>query len=736
MRFIIVSNRVPFSFSESNGKVDLIKSGGGLVTGLSSYLQNFRKSFPKSDYQWVGSMGSDKLKLDETHQKKILQQKLQGIFLGDEELKSFYNGFCNDTIWPLFHYFPSFIEYKKEQWEVYKKINEKFCAHLLKILKPTDIVWIHDYHLMLLPGMLREKMPELNIGFFLHIPFPVFEIFRLLPNEWRKQILLGILGADMVGFHTYDYCNYFTACVQKLLGFEANMGLISADDRNIKVDAFPMGIDFEKFYKLSKSEKVHEQMAKIKTVTREQKIILSIDRLDYTKGIEKRLQAYGHFLQKNPDWREKVVFMLVVIPSRIQVPHYKQMKEMIDLMVGKINGSYGTIVWNPILYQYKSLEPTELSALYSLSDVAMVTPLRDGMNLIAKEYIASHPDYRGVLILSEMAGTAHELGEAILINPYDIENVESAIAEALNMSIPEQQERNQIMQERLKRYSVKRWADDFLKEMISFKKNQRRERTSQLIGNSLKTTILNKFQRSKTRLIFLDYDGTIVPFSRLPKIAKPDPEILSLIDKLSALPDTKLVLISGRDRATLEKWFDQKNIDIVAEHGIWMRNGNGGWKMIKPFNNDWKKAILPVLRLFADRLPGSLVEEKEFSVAWHYRAADSKLASMRAQDLTNTLINLTVNLGLNIVQGNKVVEVRNAGADKGSAALYFLAKNKHSFTLALGDDITDEDMFKVMPKNAFVIKVGRGQSVAKYFLKNYKDVRIILKEMTGMFSNH
>ncbi len=249
------------------------------------------------------------------------------------------------------------------------------------------------------------------------------------------------------------------------------------------------------------------------------------------------------------------------------------------------------------------------------------------------------------------------------------------------------------------------------------------------VGTTLRTKILNKFSHAKNRLIFLDYDGTLVPFSRLPKIAKPDEELFSIIDKLSALPHTKIVLVSGRDKTTMGKWFQKRNIDMIAEHGIWMSNGNNSWEMIKPFNNSWKQSILPILKLFADRLPGSLVEEKEFSIAWHYRSADVKLASLRAQDLTNTLINLTVNLGLNVVQGNKVVEVRNAGADKGNAALHFLEENKYDFIMALGDDITDEDMFKVMPQNAYSIKIGRGQSAAPYFLRNYKDVRSFLSEV-------
>ncbi len=730
MRLIIVSNRIPVSIVQRDGKPRLGKSNGGLVTGLNSYLHNPPKNAPFRDYRWFGWNGTDTKKITPEIVRQISQQKLVGVPLEKKEVEDFYNGFCNDTIWPLFHYFSSYVSYNTRQWEAYKKINEKYCETLIKKLKPDDTVWIHDYHLMLLPGMLRKKMPGLTIGFFLHIPFPVFEIFRLLPVKWRREILEGMLGADLVGFHTYDYSRYFIGCVQRLLGFEHHMGVISAVDHNVKVDVIPMGIDYKKFHQGAISAGTLKKKKELKKVTKELKIILSIDRLDYTKGIPKRLEAYELFLKKNPQWRGKAVLMLTIIPSRTGVDRYQKMKKIIDGMIGKINGTYSTLTWTPIIYQYRTLPFHELSAMYNMSDVALVTPLRDGMNLIAKEYLASQTEKNGTLILSEMAGAAQELGEAFIINPLDVEQVANTIKRSLTEKPKEQRERNTAMQERLKAYSVQRWADDFIYELQDFKLKQNKERERKFITAAARKSIMKKFYESSKRLIVLDYDGTLVPFSRHPQLAKPDDGLKKILTKIAKMPDTNVVLISGRDRTTLSKWFKAANIDLIAEHGIWKREKKDRWKMIKPFDNTWKKIVIPILRRYRDRLPGSIIEEKEFSVAWHYRAADPELALQRAQDLANVLLHLTVNLDLHIIQGNRVIEIRNAGADKGNAMLHYLKDHHCDFILCIGDDTTDEDMFKSLPASADTIKVGGGQSSAKFFVNNHQDVRELLKALS------
>lgn len=731
MRLIIVSNRLPVSVALSKGKLAFKKSAGGLATGISSYLETLRPSSALGDHLWVGWPGTAEGVDERTVRAELLPQKLVPVTLTDEQVEEFYNGFCNDTIWPLFHYFPSFVSYSQEEWASYRDVNERFCEELMKILRPDDVVWVQDYHLMLLPGMLRDAMPELTIGFFLHIPFPVFEVFRLLPDKWRRQLLTGVMGSDLVGFHTYDYTQYFLDCVQRILGLDHHLGVVPIDGRSVKVDTFPMGIDFLKFYEAPLKTAVEKERQRLRKDAGVRNVILSIDRLDYTKGIFKRLEAYELFLEKHSEWKEKVVLMLVVVPSRTEVERYQEMKRNIDGLVGKINGAFGSSGWTPIVYQFKSLTSTELSALYSISDVALVTPLRDGMNLIAKEYIASRRDKTGVLILSETAGATQELGEAITINPNHINEVADAIATALRMPKEEMQEKNKRMQERLRTYTVHRWAEDFLRDLREFRSGEQAEREHKYAGAYTRAEMGKAFRLAKKKLVVLDYDGTLVPYTSFPPLAKPDKELLILLQQLSRAPGTEVVLMSGRDRQTMGRWFGGLDVSMVAEHGIWIQTQerSAKWKKLKPYRAEWKTAILPIIERFTERLPGSLIEEKEFSIAWHYRTADPLLASRRSKELSHTLTQLTANLDVQVIQGKHVIEVRNAGADKGSATLDFLEQQTYDFILGIGDDTTDEDLFAALPDYAYTIKVGVGQTAAQYLLDSYKDVRAFLEQL-------
>jgi trehalose 6-phosphate synthase/phosphatase len=731
MRLLVVSNRLPIVITQEQGELKFQESAGGLVSGLSAYLDSLKgSSFAKSDYVWVGWPGvTVENKLQEQVKSEVLSQfPAYPVFLTERAMEKFYYGFCNKTIWPLFHYFPSYAVYQNDFYLHYKCVNQIFCEAVIDVMQPDDVVWIHDYHLMLLPKLLRDKKPHVPIGFFLHVPFPSFELFRLLPMTWRCEILQGLLGADLIGFHTYDYTQYFLRCVLRILGYEHNMGNILLPDRLVKVDTFPMGIDFQKFQaEAATSGSPKDESWK---ALENFKIVLSIDRLDYTKGILKRLQGYELFLEKNPQWQKKVVLVLVVVPSRVAVEHYQQIKKQIDELVGKINGRFGTIGWTPILYQYKFIPFQPLVSLYAASDVALITPLRDGMNLIAKEYIASRTKKTGVLILSEMAGAAKELAEAVVINPNNIEEIAGALKTSLEMPEKEQIRRNWIMQDRLKSYDVVRWANDFLSQLLSIKAEQKRLR-SKLLAAPAKERLLRDFSQARRRLIFLDYDGTLVPFADDPQEVQPSEELLVILRNLSQQPANQVVLISGRDRSTMQRWFGSINAGLVAEHGVWTQEKNQDWQLIKPLNNNWKPTIIPLLATYADRLPRAFVEEKEFSVVWHYRRADPELASTRVKELVDDLVNFTANIDIQILQGSKVVEVRCGGVNKGNAAARFLAEHNFGFILAVGDDWTDEDLFKILPDTAYSIRVGIRQSYARFNLRSYVDVVELLKELAA-----
>ncbi len=423
---------------------------------------------------------------------------------------------------------------------------------------------------------------------------------------------------------------------------------------------------------------------------------------------------------------------MVVIPSRIGVESYQSIKTRIDELVGHINGKYGNVEWMPIVYQYRSLSFAELIALYNLSDVALVTPLRDGMNLIAKEFIAARTNKKGVLILSEMAGSSDELAESIIINPNNTEEISDALLQALEMKEQTQKERLEVMQKRLKNYDVFKWADDFLTTLNKVKEKQQR-----LSANSLniegRKKIITAFRKASSRLLFLDYDGTLVMHNANPEEAKPGKKLLKVLEKILSLKNTRIVIISGRNRKVLQKWFGHLSIDFAAEHGLFIKERNKNWRLLKPIRKNWKKKIIPILHKYEEKLPGSFTEDKEYSVAFHYRKAEPAFADMRIQQLIHHLENFITNMDIQILKGNNILEVRNSGIDKGVAALHWLEqfKTKPEFLISIGDDLTDEDLFRVMPAGAYSIKIGSHPSYAKYNLQSPEEVFNLLTEFSN-----
>ena len=466
MKLVIVSNRLPVSLTEEEGRLEFAQSPGGLASGLRTYLESPRSAAGAS-YAWVGWPGRAVAPEQQAEVTRRCREDFSArpVFLTAEDTEGFYEGYCNQTLWPLFHYFPALVSFDEGPWATYELINEVFCDAVLEEAGPDDIVWVHDYHLLLLPAMLRRRRPGLKVGFFLHIPFPSYELFRLVPDRWRRALLEGMLGADLVGFHTHDYAQYFLKSVRRILGHDHEMGRVMLPDRLSRVATFPMGIDFEAFSARGAEPEVTGKRDELRGTIGGGKAVLSIDRLDYSKGIANRLLAYRAFLEANPDWRGRVVLLMVVVPSRTGVEDYQRMKSRIDELVGAVNGTFGSLGWTPVLYQYRSFPQQELVPLYGASDVMLVTPLRDGMNLVAKEYVAARADGRGVLILSEMTGAASELGEAVLVNPNDIPEMARAIATALEMPEEEQARRMTALRDRLRRYDVVRWADDFLEAL-------------------------------------------------------------------------------------------------------------------------------------------------------------------------------------------------------------------------------------------------------------------------------
>jgi trehalose 6-phosphate synthase/phosphatase len=720
---IIVSNRLPIKVTKENDHLQFKASEGGLATGLGSIYR-------KGNNLWIGWPG---LLINQGIERINITEKLKGenmhpVFLSQKEIKNYYEGFSNETLWPIFHYFSQYSEYNETFWDYYVKVNQKFCDEVIDFVEEGDTLWIHDYQLLLLPEMVRNKFPNLSIGFFLHIPFPSYEMFRLLP--WRRELLNGMLGSDLVGFHTYDDMRHFLSSVSRLAGFGYSTGQVNKPDRKVMVDAFPMGIDYKKYAEAASAPETIEREIRYRTSLGDQQLVLSIDRLDYSKGIPQRLKAFERFLHEYPEFKEKVSLVMLVVPSRDRVPKYQELKEEVDLLVGRINGQFGRINWTPIHYFYRSLPLEALSGFYRMAHVALVTPMRDGMNLVCKEFIASKLNKKGVLILSEMCGASKELSEAILINPNDINAMVEALHRALTMPEEEQIAHIDVMQKSLQRYNIHHWVSLFMERLSEIKANQEGMATKYLDQN-----IIDKekeiLEQAKKRLFFLDYDGTLTEFSDSPEKAVPNGKLLGVLEALAADERNQVVIISGRDRKSLSDWLGHLDLDFIGEHGVWIKERGSDWRTITKLSGVWKNEIRSVLELYVDRTPGSFIEEKDYSLVWHHRKVETGLGELRSRELSSHLKYLSSNMNLQVLEGDHVVEIKSAAVNKGRAAQQWITDFPADYIIAIGDDWTDEDTFRAMPENALTIKVGSTSSAAKYNLNSPEEVRSFLKQLTN-----
>ncbi|HXS37771.1 MAG TPA: bifunctional alpha,alpha-trehalose-phosphate synthase (UDP-forming)/trehalose-phosphatase [Flavipsychrobacter sp.] len=719
-RVIIVSNRLPIKITHKEGETSYQPSEGGLATGLNSI-------YKQQGNIWIGWPGGI---VEEKNKEKVIndlqQQNLFPVFLSKQEINDYYEGFSNETLWPLFHYFPTYSTYNPQHWDIYRDVNQKFADTILKFATKDDIIWIHDYQLMLLPEMVRKVIPEVSIGFFQHIPFPSYEIFRMIP--WRQELLNGVLGADVIGFHTYDDVRHFLSATNRILNTNGVANELMINDRIIAVDAFPISIDYKKYNQLAESSNTRRNERKLKQLINHNKLIISIDRLDYSKGIIPRLQAYDLLLQRHPELRGKITLIQLVVPSRDNVPQYKELKEEMNRMISDINGRYSTFSWQPIQHFYRSFPIHLLSALYKTADVALVTPMRDGMNLVSKEYVASRIDQKGVLVLSEMAGAARELSDAIMVNPNDIWDFAEKIYTSLNMPEDEQKRRMITMQQTVSKFDIFNWVNNFMDKLTEIKMKQQNMLT-RIISSSIRQKISIRYYYGMKRLIFLDYDGTLVPFQKQVDAAVPDEELLHLLTLLSSDPHNKIVITSGRDYHTLDAWLGHIPVDMIAEHGAWYKEQGKIWRSRRDLSDEWKQEIYSALDVYARRTPGAFIEEKSYSLVWHYRKAEAGLGRLRAHELMEDIRHVVTDRGLQMLQGDKVIEIKNMAINKGKAAKRWLEKDNYDFTMAIGDDHTDEDTFKAMPDDAITIKVGSNASAATYFLHSYREVRALLQEM-------
>lgn len=724
MKLIIIANRLPVKATKKGyNDFEFVRSEGGLTTGMDSLSLDVEKHW----VGWPGTFAEDEIE-EYTIKSHLETLNFHPVFLTPDQVENYYEGYSNNVLWPLCHYFYTYIEYEKKYWEAYKIVNEVFKNVAIPIIEPGDVVWVQDYQLMLLPRLLRTEANEISIGYFHHIPFPSYELFRIIPE--RDELLEGLLGADLIGFHTHDYMRHFVSAVERVLGMKFKFEQLFVDNRVVSVDNFPMSINYELYNDAILQDSVKQKVQELKESIGKQKLILSVDRLDYSKGILHRLKAFAQFLDNNPEYQEKVSMAMIVVPSRDTVDRYSELKTKIDETIGTINGRFSTLTWNPVHYFYHGFEFDELLAMYHLADIGLVTPLRDGMNLVAKEFVATKRDSPGVLILSEMAGAAIELTDAIIINPNDMDEIEQGLLKAITMPEYEQMYRLRKMQKVVRKQNVNKWASDFVHELSETRMKSENLNAERIDPQTI-SLMNSEYEAAQNRLFILDYDGTLSGFKPKPQDAFPTQAALDVLREMCNEPKNDVVISSGRDRNTLEKWFGHLPIDLAAEHGAYFKE-NGEWHSNLNDEVLWTDEIMGILQTYVDKTPNSEIEEKKTTLVWHYRNVDTWLATLREQQLFEDLIMPCSKVGLQIMRGNKIIEIKSPHYSKGTEARRLLARKNYDFVLAMGDDTTDEDTFKELPEWAYTIKVGGVSESARFSVKSQTKVLPLLKKVIGM----
>jgi trehalose 6-phosphate synthase/phosphatase len=693
---VVVSNRLPFSARRDGDRIAFVRAPGGLATAMNAALENGGR--------WIGWSGLPEEELSTVAEFKFPQstgRRYVPVPLNRHEVSRYYGHFANRTLWPTFHYFMDRVRFDGAAWTVYDRVNERFAQVTAREAPANATIWIHDYQLLRTPHHLRRLRPDARIAFFLHTPFPSADVFRALP--WSRLLLRGMLGADYLGFHTMVFVNHFFASAEKLLGceLERELGLVHYEGRVVTLGVHPISIDFAAMDALARTALAEDPPPPSST-----RLILGVDRLDYTKGIQQRLLAVEQLLERHPEHRGHIVFTQVAVPSRERVPEYGVLKREIDETVGRINGRFSDRGWSPIRYLSRSLSPSALAGLYARADIALVTPLRDGMNLVAKEYVAAQVGAPGVLILSELAGAAEELQEALLVNPFDIDGMADALATALEMPREERTARMSALRDRVRSNDVNAWRDRFLDAVD---RAIVRARASAPTPVEQLTRRLGPWMGERPRaVVFVDYDGTLTPIVEHPDRAHLDQATQKALLALAGAAHIELAVVSGRSLADLRNRVPADGMTLIGNHGLEIEGPGLHWS--HPQTSEWTDTLAHASNALDElRVRGAWVEQKGSTLSWHVRAVPQEhwgpTLRRGAAVLTDE--------GLEAVIGKAVVEGRPPlGWNKGRALLYVL---QHRYgdewparvrALYIGDDRTDEDAFRALRGIGRSIRVG------------------------------
>ncbi len=723
-KLIMVSNRLPV-------KIDADGTASRTTGGLASALDGVEMDVEQVWVGWPGGAEEDFEDLEKVR-GELRKTGVVPVFLSQDELDGFYEGYANSTLWPLLHYMVERAKFSNDWWESYRRVNQKFADAVMEIADEGDQVWIHDYHLFLVPSMLRGSKMGLRVGFFLHTPFCTSEIFRVLPD--RAELLKGVLGADVIGFHTYNYLRHFRSSLLRVLGWESETEGMWHNGREVHMGVYPIGHNHVGFEREIGKADFPDVLAKHSADIADKRLILSVERLDYTKGLPAKLAAMRRFLEMHPEKRDDVLFVLIAVPSRQGVQEYDMLTEEVQREVGAINGEFGKVGHSPVQFLHRGFPMVDLAAFYALAEICLVTPLRDGMNLVAKEFLdCQRKEFGkrpGVLILSEFAGAAQELSHSIQVNPYDVDDVAAALNRALEMGDVERWERIEMMQGRLRNQDSVAWAKRFLRDLD--KVPLRDERAAIVELKPLAAELAAKVRAGKKLGLFLDYDGTLRGFVDVPDQAVPDKDLPGLIKDFAAFPNVSVAIVSGRPPDFLEKHLGKLGATLVVEHGYrWLDHGEGEWALFNPHvTTEWKSAVREHLDRVALLTPGSHVEEKQSALVWHYRKADPEFGAWRAKGLLDELTGMAANLPVTVHHGQKIVEISSLQVSKGAAVDFLMKSWECDIAVVAGDDQTDETMIALEPEGIefHAVKVGKGSTRARY-RTDIVGMRVFLDEL-------
>ena len=610
--------------------------------------------------------------------------------------------YAEHELYTLFHYKqhePTDGRSERRWWADYVQMNQTFADKILEIYKPGDIVWVHDYHLLLLPSILRQRLPNIYIGFFLHIPFPSSEFLKCLSR--RKEILTGVLGANMIGFQTFSYSRHFSSCCTRILGFDSVSAGVDAYGAHIAVDVFPIGIDAAACAKIAYgSRTIEEKIQRIRAQYSGQKIIVGRDRLDTVRGVAQKLQAFEKFLERHPEWRGKIVLIQVTSPTSIEEEKedggHKMANKISDL-VSRINGLYGGLEYTPVFHFPQYLSQDEYFALLRVADVGLITSVRDGMNTTSLEYVVCQRDNHGPLILSEFSGTAGSLTSAMHINPWDLGGVAEAINRALVMSVEDKATQHKMLYQHVTKKTVQVWQKEFLARLLVNLASFNQSFTTPPLD---RVRLLTRYRHAKKRLFMFDYDGTLTPIVRDPQAAIPTDRVIRTIKTLAQDKQNAVWIISGRDQAFLDEWMGHiSELGLSAEHGSFIRHPEADeWEnLTETVDMGWQKEVMEVFQHYTEKTQGSFIERKRIALTWHYRRSDPEYGAFQARECKKHLENTVgKKWDVEVMSGKANLEVRPTFVNKGEIAkrlvqAYGAGKgDAPEFILCLGDDQTDE----------------------------------------------